>query len=542
MEDFDSIELSGDISIPYKVQTFNCQINKDHIPSLKKPFLIQNDSPIIGLSNCFIKNPTSTIQKMTFPFLIDTFNNNFKMIDNEPPKCPKCGAYFVNEACPICEKHDPSHSSYVVFPNKIDDGIYIFVLIGNVEESFYQKITKLKHKFVLCSYTDHLIFLSQSKSKFSLMDCFDSQMPPSIVLSDINDIPVRLPQSNISKVDFNEIIDSINTAIPDTSITRNIVLINELPHKCAESFPLINATLSVMPTNTFRCQCRRICPLTGGFYMPHNIELPEFVTQVNKITLKTAETSIVNEKVHLTAPGFFSVIDGLSIQSSTSKTIQISVERPGYTFLSTFTLNTVDGIHNFFLNANLVPFLIAKKDVQYSRILKEYGRNEGRIEMPSKLMFTYHFEKVFDASSCSVYRVFSRRPFLLQIKPTFRVPAFVSDEIISNMSILVILIDFALYIYVGGDVKRSDWKDIIGCEPDNGMSSFKVNDTGLDNELWRSIRKIKQQFYTIDVPVIAVPSESGRRTEIIEELQLDCVNNDNQLARKFSEIANEISK
>ena len=83
--------------------------------------------------------------------------------------------------------------------------------------------------------------------------------------------------------------------------------------------------------------------------------------------------------------------------------------------------------------------------------------------------------------------------------------------------------------------------EIYGGSPKDERDKRNREDTiKARNELWKAIRIIQSQFPSIYIPIIAVPSESGRRTEIVELLRCDSMNGENILLRRFGDLARAI--
>ena len=578
MEPFDTITVRDQISIPYKCDGVRCSLNIQSVPQMMRPQTVEMENPVQKLCPSFLKSSGPNIAKMTFPFIIDVFHQAVSNPVEYPKRCEKCNAFLPQESftngvpnvCPFCTKPIDCKPSYLRIPKveKEKESIFIFVVIGNMHSLFYEYLSSFEHSFMLCSYTDHLTFCTKTKSGFKYLECFDCEVPLSIAMNKVSGIPM-FPYTDIEESDLNVVINAVDEAIPDFGGIRNIVIVNELPHKCPTEFKLKNATFSMLSSNSMKCKCREFCSNNGGFFLAHHYALPAAMKEVMNIGIRCITASSDDNRLSLIAPGYYAVQNTLSIINKIeNQPVQIIVELNDSYVVSTFPMKSIEGLHTLCRDIELPNFILSLKDTSVAGFAYDYNQTENCIELPSTLTYALHYKRFFGYNEAPriISRVLPGRPFVLQIRPTVRVPRFVTDDLLSTLSVVLILYDNTIYLYVGGDVSRGEWKALLGVSPPDSLVSFEVYDTKADeqeieesvlalqrteerkkdfiearNEMWKAIRILQSQFPSIYTPIIAIPSESGRRTEIVEIMRCDSSKGDNTLLRKFGDVARTIA-
>jgi hypothetical protein len=136
-------------------------------------------------------------------------------------------------------------------------------------------------------------------------------------------------------------------------------------------------------------------------------------------------------------------------------------------------------------------------------------------------------------------RVLAMRPFVIQVLPVLRVPEIISAGLCTSMSLLVVLYEDVIYVWVGVELGKAVWDEMIGAKCVSISTSFTIVDVHPDfsSDLWVSIRSIRQLYAPFEMPVIVIPSESGKRSELCMVLSHDEKGNCSVLRKRFAELA-----
>jgi hypothetical protein len=103
--------------------------------------------------------------------------------------------------------------------------------------------------------------------------------------------------------------------------------------------------------------------------------------------------------------------------------------------------------------------------------------------------------------------------------------------------VLLIVYENVMYVWVGVEVKRETWPELIGVPWPGSSASFGLPEVECESALWVSIRSIRRLFGGLYVPVVVVPSESGKRMELLKILSHDYTEAENNLVKKYTAVA-----
>jgi hypothetical protein len=108
--------------------------------------------------------------------------------------------------------------------------------------------------------------------------------------------------------------------------------------------------------------------------------------------------------------------------------------------------------------------------------------------------------------------------------------------------VLLVLYERAIYVWVGCGLTREVLGRVLGVEPASMSVSFEVTEVGesVVTDLWTSVRSIRRLFLPVWIPVIVVPSESGKRVQLIEILECDEVKGANLVLQRYGELAKSV--
>ncbi|OHT06894.1 hypothetical protein TRFO_24999 [Tritrichomonas foetus] len=563
--DYSSIsqpDSDNDVVIDCKISGVTCQITNSAVPTLTRPYFFSSPNPILPLSNHFLDNGNSCIKELPFPILCDIFHQNIHHLENIPAICPNCQAFLPVDSfsekvenCPFCHNSEIKES-FVSFPNsgeiKIEQPKFIFLLIGNATDYFYDSISSFSYPLIFLTYNnDHFIMCQYKNEKFNENHLFESEIPPNAFCQFPKDKKVpHFQESKMYKADLNKILNELSEFIPKIESPIHIVVFNSVPHTCIESFHFSNATLSVCSSNSFICKCSESCHNSGGLFLPHsqsfNIDNMNHIVSSSIRLGKQLQNSKkdedkFNNDLALVFPGQFYIQNGLkSVSENPINPVQIVLQTYQRTYCFTKTFFTKTGLKTFLYESSLPNMLVAlsKTSFSFSDILSQYSKSlkDGLI-IPHSQKYTLLYPTI--SPRRTIHQVLSMRPFIFQIQPVFRVIDFVSQNICTTISILLVLYENTIYVYVGSEVKKDTWESVIGVPPSSQMISFEIVDVAptFQSDLWKVIRGIREMYKPYRIPVIVVPNESGRRVQMMKILDVDIVKGSNEVYKRYAEIA-----
>ena len=584
--DFSSIDqpdTGNDVSIECKISGITCQIQNFAVPTLQKPFYFNSQNPIIPLSKNMIDNGDKSVKELPFPFLCNIFHEKIIRLDSTPSKCPKCGAYLPltsfptgSSFCPFCSPENMKSTnfidSFVSFPNNISVPKFIFLLVGNATDYFYDSINSFEYPLILLTYSnEHFIMCHYKNGKFFQDHLFESEISPTSFSIFPNDKKVpHFPESTLFKAELDKILEELFNILPRNEDLANnpvhIVLFNTTLHSCIHSFNVpndLNVTLSLCSTNAWKCDCNNVCLESGGFLLPfsqifnipHMKQILNSSIRFNKNSISFANetnSNIVGQsqiveynKPALVFPGYYYIQNGLKsvYNSKNPNYIQIIINATEQTYCFSISINSQTGMKSFLYEASLPNMLLAVSsgECSFANILRIYSNSlkEGLL-IPHSLRYALLFPKLTPRRT--IHQVLSHRPFVYQILPVLRPVDFVSSSICTNISILVILYENTICVYVGNEVTKATWESVIGVPPSSQMMSFELFDAdpSFQSDLWTIIRAIRKMYFPYKIPIIVIPNESGRRVQLMQIMELDINKGSNEVYKAYGEIARSV--
>lgn len=555
--DFSSIqvpETNNDVVISCNLSGIICHIQNSAVPVLNKPYYFTSPKPILPLSEHMAEPGSNYLKSLPFTLLCDIFHEKVCHYEGPPAVCPKCGAYLPLESfpsgtglCPFCNNLNMP-DSFVSFPNNVEQPKFLFLLIGNATDYFYDSISSFPYPLILMTYNDHFIMCQYKNERYSQIHLLESEIPPNSFSHFPSDKPIpHFEDSTMYKIDFNQVFTELKNALPNSSSNSplNIVVFGNVPHSCLdESFEFIpNTTLSICSTNTFICDCCKVCNKTGGLFLPHTQTFNiQNLTQIISTSIRRGTEPAEEDKpLSLIFPGFFLINNKLPSESLTNiNPIQIIIQASQRTYCFSTTYTTQVGLKPFLYSASMPNMLVSlsEANLNFSEILIHYSKSlSDGLLVPNSLKYTLLFPKIHP--SRSLYHVLTNRPFVLQLEPVFHPIDFISESVCTTISIILILYENTIYVYVGSDVKKEKWENVIGASPKSHMISFEIVNVAdtFQSDLWKAIRAIRAIYYPYLIPVIVVPNESGRRVQLMQILDVDYTKGSNNIYKMYGDIA-----
>lgn len=548
-------ETNNDVVIGCNLSGIICHIQNSAVPVLNKPYFYKSQTPILPLSDHMAEPGNNYLKNLPFTLLCDIFHDKVCHYEGPPALCPKCSAYLPLESfpsgtglCPFCNNSEMP-DSFVSFPNKIKEPQFLFLLIGNATDYFYNSIKSFPYPLLLMTYNDHFIMCQYKNERFSQIHLLDSEIPPNSFSKFPADKEIpHFSDSTMYKVDFNQIFNELKIALPnsESELPLNIVVFSNVPHTCLEeTYDFIpNTTLTICSMNTFICNCNKICYKTGGLFLPHtqNFKIP-YLTQIISTTVRHGNAIELEEdrSLSIVFPGIYLVNDKLPSESySKVNPIQIVIEASKRTYCFSTTYYTQTGLKPFLYSASMPNMMISLEEanLNFSEILINYSKSlSDGLLIPNSLKYTLLFPKL--SPRRTMHCILTNRPFVYQIEPVLHPIDFISESICTTISIILILYENTIYVYVGSEVKKDKWKDVIGASPMSHMISFEIVnvDESFQSDLWTLIRAIRAIYYPYIIPVIVVPNESGRRVQLMQILDIDYTNGSNNVYKMYGDIA-----
>ena len=205
-------ETNNDVVIGCNLSGIICHIQNSAVPVLNKPYYFKSPKPILPLSDHMAEPGNSYLKDLPFTLLCDIFHEKICHYEGPPALCPKCGAYLPLESfpsgtglCPFCNNINMP-DSFVSFPNNIEQPQFLFLLIGNATDYFYDSIKSFPYPLVLMTYNEHFIMCQYKNERFSQIHLLDSEIPPNSFSKFPSDKEIpHFPDSIMYKADFNQI-------------------------------------------------------------------------------------------------------------------------------------------------------------------------------------------------------------------------------------------------------------------------------------------------------------------------------------------------
>lgn len=535
----------NDTAIACSSNGISCQIQAAAVPALKTVNAIETADPILPLSQNLLKNPDHTMKSMTFPLLVDLFHRSIIRSETKPPRCTKCRAFITNGECPFCTNNFSEMSCVSWARSTVQKPVFVFLVVGNTTELFYSGLRNFPHPMILLRYDGSFVFYRVERGHFREYHMIEEcALGSSAVMREIGEVSIpEFPPSTLSKIDLKNIVGQVISMLPETNSAFHVIVISSLPHTCLEGIPeKPNVTVSVLSTNAAFCDCARVCERTGGHFLPHaySMNIPDMKT-VLRHTIKTNDVSIESREASLLYPGQFLVVRGM--QSWTKRpfvNVQVVVKTNDAGYCFTFGLKSEVGVKTFMYSMSVPNLLLTERPIEFfTHMLKSCTHTEATLNVPHSLRHFMLFP-AYSAQRRAIGSVMTTRPFVVQFKPTLRVPEIVTARLCTTLTVMLVLHYSTIYVWVGADVSRETWMEMIGVENNSKSTSFEIADMpeSFTSPLWVSIRSIQGLLYPYRAPVIIVPGESGRRAQIIQILSVDQVDNENTLLNKYGELAN----
>lgn len=539
-------EEGTDVIIGYDRKGDSFQLHGSSVPILNFPYGFDSEQPILPLSKNLIQNSVKFLKGVTFPIYCNIFHEKIQKIDYEMRKCERCGAYLSESdfKCRFCEQSDVETCFTKIENNEKDkcDPLFLFITIGNLSEDFYKNMEMFKYRFILMCYDKKGFTVLQKMGKrIGFLSLLDAEIPPNSIFKMHDGLKIpHFPISDKNGFKMDSIFKKLKPLISSIDQFLNIVIVSNVSHTClTNNFDIPNASLSILSSNTTRCACCDVCYKTNGFYFPYseNLSIPG-LCEVYSSSIRFGKKYIQLNDHSLLIHGFHLIFDQMPVFSiSESMPVQIIIKTNSYVYCFTTTFKSKPGLKSFLYESSLPNMLTAfgaNKESLKSLILQSMTKET--ITIPYSLRYFMYFPTI--SNRRTINSVLSMRPFVVQFLPSLKIPEFVSQSLFSNISLLLILYESTLYIYIGNDVKKETWEKELGVIPSSFNESFELKGISNDfqSDLWKTIRSIKRMYEPYEIPIIVVPNESGRRVQLYEALSCDIVNGNNLIYQRYADL------
>ena len=530
-----SKSLNNDSLILFEKNNFKYKIKSNSIEYINFPLKIEN--PILPLSNLILENKIEFLNNISFPFLININNNSLiQKINYEPKKCLNCNSFLLNEfeKCPFCQDSYEIKSSFFYKNDFKKNPIFLFIIIGNNISLNFLK--DFKFPFYLCFYDNNFNFLYQKNNNFQLMTLIDDFNPNFYLINNLLKIPLINFNNKLNNINLNELIIKLNNF---NFNFNNLILLINITHQCLKTFNY-SYSISIFFNQIIKCDCNNIINNSGGLYLPYYneidlINLNHIIsTNIQCILFKDfqIQNSLINQNY-----GIIHKINKM-IYFNKPLTFQIQIQTFNKLYFFSFTLKTCKGLKSFLFESNLYNFLISINENDYLNIIKNYNENKENLIIPNNLK-TFLFYPLINLNK-NISLIYSYKHFIIQIYPTLKIIDFSSEMLFSSDIILLILFNNIIYLFIGGNISRNLWDELIGIQPINISNSFEIFENK-NSKLWEIINEIKFKFYNNNkIPIIIIPSESGKRIDLFYSFEFDIINFENLIYKKFNKLINLI--
>jgi hypothetical protein len=533
-------DSQNDVIIRCQGSGSSWQVPISSVPTLRAPYAFFSQDPLLPLSDTFLLRADSSLKALQFPILLDLFHSKIELLSASAPRCHQCQGYQPDLSdCPFCQ-HSSVAPSFWRFPatDPVPE-LFAFCLIGDIPQLFIDFLPNFAHPFVLLRYDGHFISYQAVQGElreFHLID--DCEIPPSAVISTaIPPLPPFRP-STLKKADLSLLVPRLTAMLASLEGVIHLIVLNSLPHTCLTDFSHPTMTFSFMTRNCVNCECKNACQRSGGAYLPHSSFFsPRGFLSVRRVSVLCNGTRTESKTSALLFPGTFLVVNSLlATVTAPIVSVQIEVETATSVFCFSRSFAAQPGLTNF-LSSISTPNLLAAASARdfFTTLLKLHSKSKDSICLPFSLKYFLLFRD--DFAAIRVFpSVFSSRPFAVQIIPVLRVPDFISPSLCTTRSVLLVLLERAIYVWIGVELGVDKWR-AAGIEPVSTASSFEVTDVGAATDLWTTIRSIRALCAPLWIPVIAVPSESGKRVSLLEALDCDELVGSNLVLQRYGELA-----
>jgi hypothetical protein len=243
-------------------------------------------------------------------------------------------------------------------------------------------------------------------------------------------------------------------------------------------------------------------------------------------------------------PGTFLVVNPSlpAISAAPNAIIEIQIQTDEFDFYFTRTFGSASGVTGFVYSMATPNLLLTEApQVYFAALMRMYSKSNDSLTIPFSLKYFMLLSPRFGPKRV-VSKCLTARPFVIQMLPMFRVPNVISSSLCTSASVLLVLFESTVYIWIGSDLGQEVWREIVGVEGSSVSRSFEVFDIdeGFASNLWVAIRSLRRLFAPLHLPVIVIPSESGRRVELVEVLDCDDKNGVNLVLQRYCELSRSI--
>ena len=534
----------NDVAIACKPSALSCQIQSSAVPLMRTLHAIEFKDPVLPLAQHVLKNPDSVMKKVSFPFLVDLYHAGVVKSEAKPRKCEKCRALVTGEACPFCSDRE-APPCYVSWPRKsAKEPVFVFLVVGNTTDLFYEGIRNFPHPMILMRYEESFVFYRVENGHFREYHMIEEcELASSAVMRAIGDVKLpKFPDTKLYRVDLKAVVERLIEMLPDVNNVFHVVVFNSLPHTCIDGVPeKPGVTVSVLSTNCINCNCVNVCERTGGHFLPHTYSVNmSGIQTVCRHSIRTRDVNLESREAVFLYPGQLLVQNGMPVWTNkqfVNAQIIVKTNDTGYCF--TLSLKSEIGMKTLMYEMAVPNLLLTEKPVEFfTHMLQSCTHTAETLNVPHSLRYFMLFPP-YAPTQRTISSVMSTRPFVVQFKPTLRVPDIVSARLCTTLTVMLILHRSTIYVWVGSDIPKSTWLELIGVENNTSSTSFEIVDMPptFASPLWQCIRSLRQLLQPHQAPVIIIPSESGRRDQILQILAVDQINNENTLLNKYGALA-----